>query len=248
MHARLTDKKALVTGGATGIGLAIARRFAAEGARVAIASRDAQRMKSACQEIAPETLAIAADVSRCTDVDHIMAEIQRRFGSLDILVVNAGFAKCPPLRDIDEAFFEKMIGTNFKGAFFTVTRALPLLSRNASVILIGSVAHDRGRLGAPLYAATKAAIRSLARTLAADPEILSFGIRVNTISPGPIATPLTEHHRNDAGINRKIQGMVPLGRWGEAADVAAAAVFLASDESSFTTGANLAVDGGLGQI
>jgi NAD(P)-dependent dehydrogenase (short-subunit alcohol dehydrogenase family) len=245
---RLDGRIALITGGTSGIGLATAKLFRSEGATVAIIGRDPTRMQQASEAIGDGVLPITADVSRPAEIVSAMERVKESFGHLDIVFANAGFSHCPPLADTTEAFFDDIFGTNVKSAFFTFLAALPLLSNGASVIFTSSATHERGRPGDPLYLATKAALRSLARTLAADDAVLERKIRINTVSPGPIHTPLTADLVADPDIDAWVRGQVPMARWGEAEEVARAALFLASSDASYTTGADLAVDGGLGQI
>jgi len=242
------NKVAVITGGGSGIGLATARLLKSRGAAVAIIGRDANRLEQARRELGEDVLALPGDVSRPGDIEDCLLGVEVRFGRIDILFANAGLSECPPLRETGEAFFDRIIGVNLKGVFFTFTLALPLLAQGASVIFTCSAAHGRGRPGDPLYSAAKAAVRSLARTLAADEEVLAKGIRINVISPGAIRTPLTARAGREAEVNAWIEGAVPMGRWGEAREVARAVAFLASSESSYTTGSELAVDGGLAQI
>jgi NAD(P)-dependent dehydrogenase (short-subunit alcohol dehydrogenase family) len=248
---RLTDKVAVITGGSSGIGLATARLFQAEGARVLIVGRDPAALERARAELGGDTRAVQADVSTLAGIDAVVAEAREAFGRIDVLFANAGMSECPPLEDTDEAFFDRIMDLNVKGVFFAFTRALPLLANGASAIFTSSVAHDRGRPGDPLYAASKAAVRSLARTLAADAQVLARGIRVNVVSPGAIQTPLTAHADEPelaAQVDAYITEAVPMKRWGRPEEVARAVLFLASAESSYLTGGEIAVDGGLGQI
>lgn len=246
----LQDQVALITGGNSGIGLATARLFRTQGARLVIVGRDPTTLEQARQELGGDTLALQANVSRLADIDQFMSQVQKHTGHLDILFANAGISECPPIQETDEAFFDQMMNSNVKGVFFTFTRALPLLTEGASVIFSCSVAHERGRPGDPLYSASKAAVRSLARTLAAEEEVLRKGIRVNVVSPGTIATPLTRQETPEMAeaINAYVTSTVPMKRWGRADEVAKTVLFLASSASSYLTGGEIAVDGGLGQI
>ena len=248
---KLAGRVALITGGNSGIGLATARLFKAEGAQLAIVGRNEETLAAAGQELGDGTLAIRADVSKLADIDRVMASVAGKFGRIDVLFANAGMSDCPPIRDTDEAFFDHIIAVNLKGVFFAFTKALPLFSAGAAALFTGSVASAKGRPGDPLYSATKAAVRSLARTLAADDEVLAKGIRVNVISPGAIKTPLTMHQGSaemTAQVDAYIESIVPMKRWGTPEEVAKAALFLASSDSSYLTGGEIKVDGGLGTI
>jgi NAD(P)-dependent dehydrogenase (short-subunit alcohol dehydrogenase family) len=195
-----------------------------------------------------DTLVISADVSKPANPVKAMSEIQSHFGRIDVLFVNAGISHCPLIEETDEAAFDHILGINLKGAFFTFTIALPLLSAGASVIFTSSAAHDMGRLGDPLYSATKAAVRSLVRTLAVSDPVLKKKLRINAITPGCIKTPLTEAATSSAEVTAYLESVIPMKRWGEAEEVAQAVLFLASSGSSYMTGAEIAVDGGLAQI
>ena len=246
---RLLNKAALITGGSSGIGLATARLMIHEGARVAIVGRNTQRLDNAVNELGGNVLAINEDASSVKGIEATIEKVQLHFGKIDVLFANAGMSECPPLFDTDEYFFDKIMDTNVKSVFFLFTKAFPWLSEQASVIFMSSVAHGKGRPGDPLYSATKAAIRSLGRTLAMDEAVLARKIRVNTISPGTIQTPLTKQATPDldAAIEEYIQATVPMQRWGQPEEVAKAVVFLASSDSSYLTGGEITVDGGLAQ-
>ncbi len=206
-------------------------------------------MKKAAKEIGGDTLAVTADVSRVADIDHAFEIIRKEVGRVDILFVNAGVGRFAPLAESNEALFDEITDANFKGAYFTVQRALPLLSEGASVIFTSTVAVHLGMPGASIYAAGKAALNSLAKTLAI--ELAGKKIRVNVVSPGPIETPIfgklglpkEELEKMAAGI----VGKVPLGRIGQASEIAKAVIYLASDDASFVTGTELLVDGGMAQ-
>lgn len=247
---KLKNKVALITGGNSGIGLATARLFKAEGASVVIVGRNKNTLESVRDELGGDTTIISADISKVVDIDRVIAEVKNKFGKIDILFANAGISECPPIQETDEGFFDFIMGINVKGVFFTFTKALPILADGASVIFTSSIAHKMGRPGDPLYTATKAAVRSLARTLAADDEVLKRKIRVNVISPGTIQTPLTAQESEEMAkaVDEYIKASVPMKRWGQPQEVAKSVLFLASSDSSYLTGGEISVDGGLGQI
>lgn len=248
--ARLDGKVAVVTGGNSGIGLATARRFQEEGARVAISGRSRKTLDEAVKTIGNGVLAVQADVSKLADVDKLYAEVSQKLGKIDVLFVNAGVVKFVPLADTSESAFDEQFDINIKGAYFTIQKALPFLNDGASIILNTSVAGSKGTPGTTAYAATKAALRSLARTAAA--ELVGRGIRVNTVAPGPIVTPifdrtgLPKEARDE--FAKEIMAMVPMKRFGQPEEVAGAVAFLASQDASYITGVELNVDGGLGQL
>jgi NAD(P)-dependent dehydrogenase (short-subunit alcohol dehydrogenase family) len=244
---RFQDKIVVITGGSSGIGLAAAREFAREGAKLAIVGRGAEALAAVRAEI-PAALTIAGDVGEVAEIERVMSEVERTHGGIDVLFANAGMSDCPPVAETDSAFFDRIIAVNLKGAFFSFARALPLLRSGASVVFTATATHARGRPGDPLYLASKAAVRSLARSLAGDEEVLRRRIRVNVVSPGAVETPLTARAHGSAEVRATVEGMVPLGRWGTPTDVARAVLFLASDEAAYVTGAELAVDGGLAQV
>jgi NAD(P)-dependent dehydrogenase (short-subunit alcohol dehydrogenase family) len=247
---KLHSRHTAITGGNSGIGLAIARAFRCEGAEVAILGRDPETLASAAAELGPGTLATRGDVADLSDLDRFFAEVGAAFGGLDVLVVNAGVYHSSPLADTTPEFFDHASDVNFRGAFFTVQRALPLLRDGASVIFITSTINESGVPGLTVYAATKAAVRSLVRGFAA--ELLPRGIRVNAVSPGIIDTPIFDRagmtDEQVQALKQALEAQVPMGRLGTAGEVARAAVFLASDDASYVTGVELPVSGGLGQI
>lgn len=244
----LTGKRAVITGGSSGIGLAAARLFVAEGARVAIIGRNQARLDAALAELGPLTLAERADVARPGELALALRALGEQLGGIDILFVNAGISEAPALADASESSFDAIMSINVKGTVFTVVHALPWLTDGAAIVLTGSVAAHKGRPGDPIYAASKGAVRSFGRSLAVDEAILARRIRVNVLTPGATKTPLTQPATDDPRVHDYVAEMVPMGRWGEASEVAQAALFLASSASSYITGTELIVDGGLTQL
>jgi NAD(P)-dependent dehydrogenase (short-subunit alcohol dehydrogenase family) len=248
--SRLTGKVAVITGGNSGIGLASAIRFAAEGAQVVIVGRRQEQLDAALQLIGHDAVAIQADISNLKDLDRIYAEVKTTLGRIDVLFANAGLGDFEPLGSITEESFDRTFAINVKGSLFTVQKALPLMGSGGSVILTGSTTATMGTPAFSVYSATKAALRNFARSWALD--LKGTGIRVNVISPGPISTPgldlaLAPTGQADAIVDGMI-AQLPVGRIGQPEDVAAAALFLASDESSFMTGSEMFVDGGFAQV
>jgi NAD(P)-dependent dehydrogenase (short-subunit alcohol dehydrogenase family) len=247
---RLQGKVAVVTGGNSGIGLATAKRLQEEGARIAISGRSKKTLDEAVRTIGDGVVAVQADVANLADVDRLYAEVSQKLGKIDVLFVNAGVAKFAPLAETSESLYDEQFDINIKGAYFTIQKALPLLNDGASIILNTSVADSTGTVGASAYSATKAALRSLARTAAA--ELVGRGIRVNTVAPGPIVTPIFGRiglpKEAVDEFAKEIVAKVPMKRFGQPEEVAAAVAFLASQDASYITGVELNVDGGLGQI
>jgi NAD(P)-dependent dehydrogenase (short-subunit alcohol dehydrogenase family) len=247
---RLEGKVAVVTGGNSGIGLATAKRLQEEGARVAISGRSRKTLDDAVKTIGNGVLAVQSDVAKLADIDKLFAEVSQKLGKIDVLFVNAGVAKFAPLADTTEALFDEQFDINVKGSYFTIQKALPFLNDGASIILNTSVADRKGTAGASAYSATKAAMRSLARTAAA--ELVERGIRVNTVAPGPIVTPIFGRtglpQEAIDEFAKSINAQVPMKRFGQPEEVAGAVAFLASQDASYITGVEINVDGGLGQI
>jgi NAD(P)-dependent dehydrogenase (short-subunit alcohol dehydrogenase family) len=239
---RLDGKTALITGGNSGIGLAAARLFLAEGARVAITGRNRETLDAAAKELGPGLLALKADVTDEASMEAALAEMQDRFGPIDVLVANAGIGAQTPLGQSTREAFDAVIATNLTGVFFTVQAALPHLADGASVILLGSVHAKLGMPGWGAYAASKGAIRSLGRVLAS--ELAPRRIRVNLVSPGGTRTPIWGTAELLAKTEARIARSTPLARMSEAEEVARAALFLASDDAANVTAAEIMVDGG----
>jgi NAD(P)-dependent dehydrogenase (short-subunit alcohol dehydrogenase family) len=247
---KLNGKIALVTGGTSGIGLAAAALFRAEGAQVVVVGNDRDRLASAASMIGPDTLALGADLRQPAEIGRVIEAIRERFGRLDVVFANAGLGLAAPLEAVTEANIDEQFAVNFKGLFFTVQKAVPLMGKGGSVVLTTSFLNAVGVPGLSILSATKAAVRSLARSLGA--ELAPRGIRVNAVSPGPTSTPFAgKMGLSQAELKAMAEGVevqVPLQRFGEAEEVARAALFLASPDSSYVTGAELVVDGGLSQI
>jgi NAD(P)-dependent dehydrogenase (short-subunit alcohol dehydrogenase family) len=247
---RLEGKVAVVTGGNSGIGLATAKRLQEEGAQVAITGRSKKTLDDAVKAIGNGVLAIQGDVAKIADLENLYAEVSQKLGKIDVLFVNAGVAKFAPLAETPESTYDEQFDINMKGAYFTIQKALPALNDGASIILTTSVVDSQGQAGASAYAATKAALRSLARTAAA--ELVGRGIRVNTVAPGPIATPIFERtglpKEAIDEFAKEIVAKVPMKRFGQPEEIAATVAFLASQDASYITGVEINVDGGLGQI
>src|SRR6204780_307693 len=246
---KLAGKKALITGGNSGIGFATARLFIAEGARVAITGRDQKTLDEAVAELGPSARGYRADVTIAEDRKQLFSALARDFGRLDIVFANAGISGRTPTGAADEAIFENIIHVNLNGAFFTVNSAAPLLNDNGSIIFNGSVHNYLGQPGLAAYAATKGGLVSMARAIAAD--LASRNIRVNVVAPGAIKTPIWKRGprasataEDSAKLEKFFSSAVPQGRWGEPEEIAKAVLFLASDDSSYVNAVELMVDGG----
>jgi NAD(P)-dependent dehydrogenase (short-subunit alcohol dehydrogenase family) len=250
MSHRLAGKVAVVTGGSSGIGLATARRFAEEGAHVFITGRRRKELEAAAAQIGPSATAVVGDVANPADLDRLYETVRKDKGRVDVLFANAGGGEIVPLGEITEEHFDRTFGANVKGLLFTVQKAVPLMPDGGSIVLNASIAGSKGIPGFSVYSATKAAVRSFARSWAN--ELKGRRIRVNAISPGPIDTPIIDGlaptKEAVAQMKADFAAGVPLGRWGAPEEIASAALFLATDESSFVTGAELFVDGGMAQV
>ncbi|WP_413811063.1 SDR family NAD(P)-dependent oxidoreductase [Streptomyces sp. OE57] len=248
---RLANKVALVTGASTGLGLAIAESFAAEGAHVYITGRRKDALDTAKASIEGRVTAVAADATSSGDLDGLVEAIRRESGHLDVVVANAGNIERMNFGDVTEDHFDRTFDLNARGTLFTVQKALPLLRTGGSIVLLGSITAFKGDPGAGTYSAAKAAVRSYARTWAA--EFADRGLRVNVLSPGPIDTLIidgqTDYFGQDpAALRTMMSTLVPMRRLGRPEEIASGALFLASDESSFMTGAELCIDGGMAQV
>jgi NAD(P)-dependent dehydrogenase (short-subunit alcohol dehydrogenase family) len=250
MSKKLEGKVAVVTGGTSGIGLAAAKRFAAEGAYVFITGRRQPELDAAVKEIGKHVTGVRGDVSILADIDRLYDAVQQQKRPIDVLFANAGGGEFAPLGAITEEHFDRTFAINVKGVLFTVQKALPLLRDGGSIILTGSTTGTKGSPAFSVYSATKAAIRNFARNWILD--LKDRHIRVNTLSPGPIDTPglhdLGGTEEQARQLKAHLISTVPLGRLGEPDEVAKAAVFLASDDSSFVNGVELFVDGGMAQV
>ncbi len=245
MSNQLKDKVAIVTGASAGIGLAAAKRFAAEGAQVYITGRRKAELDKAVAEIGHGAIGIQADASKLADLDRIYAEVKAKSGRIDVLYANAGFYEFGTFGEITEEHFDNTFNTNVRGLLFTVQKALPLLAEGASVIMTGSIASLKGFQSFSVYNATKAAVRSFARSWIVD--LKPRNIRINVLAPGHTQTPGLDGLLDD-NIKAEVAGGTPLGRLATGEDMANAALFLASSQSSFITGIELFVDGGVAQI
>lgn len=247
---RLDKLRTLITGGTTGIGLETARQFLAEGARVAIAGTDPARLAQAQTELGPDALVIASDAGSVAAQQALANTLKTEFGELDAVFINAGVADFRPIEAFDEAAFDAMMAINLKGPYFLIQQLLPLLRNPSSVVLNTSINARIGMPNSSVYAASKAGLISMARTLSG--ELIGRGIRVNAVSPGPVSTPIYGKMGLPAdqleGLSQHIASQIPVGRFGNPIEIAKAVVHLASSESSFTVGSELVVDGGMSNI
>jgi len=247
---RLAGKTAVITGGNSGIGLASAKRLHEEGARVVITGRNAQTLDAAVSAIGSGTLAVRADVAKLEDIEQLFSVVASKLGKIDVLFANAGIARFGPYTDSQETLFDELFATNVKGVYFTLQKSIPHLNDGASVIFNTSVVASKGTENMGIYAATKAAVRSFARTAAT--ELQSRSIRVNAVAPGPIATPIFGRsgltQEQVEGFKAGIATRVPMRRIGRPEEIASAVAFLASDDASYITGIELNVDGGIANL
>jgi NAD(P)-dependent dehydrogenase (short-subunit alcohol dehydrogenase family) len=247
MQPRFADKVAVVIGGNSGIGLASARAFAREGARVVVTGRDRSTLARATESIPGSPLAIPCDISDLRQIDSLMSEIRANLARIDVLFVNAGVGAFIPIESVTEDDWDRLIAINLKGVFFTVQKALPLLPKGAAIVLNSSIGWRKGIPTGSVYAASKAGVRALGRNFAA--ELVGRGIRVNVVSPGPVDTPIIGRTVGLSPemipeLRKQMIENTPMKRMGQPAEVARAALFLASDEASFVTGIDMLVDGG----
>lgn len=247
---KLDGKIALVTGGTTGIGLATAKLFQEEGAQVVITGRNPKTLEAAKAELGGKALVVASDAANVRDIDKLVAAVREKHGRIDVLFANAGVAKFAPVDQVSEEFFDDQFAINVKGLYFVVQKSLPLIPDGGSILLNASIVSQKGMPSTSVYSATKAAVRSFGRTLAA--ELAPRKIRVNTVSPGPISTPIYEKLGMPADAAAAFEaGMaqgVALKRFGTSEEIAKAALFFASSDSSYVTGVELFVDGGLAEL
>jgi NAD(P)-dependent dehydrogenase (short-subunit alcohol dehydrogenase family) len=250
MSKKLEGKIALVTGGTSGIGLATAKRFVSEGAKVVITGRRKDVLDAAVKEIGSSATGIQADAGNLADLDKLYAQIKQQHGRIDVLFANAGGGEFATIDKVTEEHFDKTFDTNVKGVFFTVQKALPLIPDGGTVVLNASIVSIKGMPAFGVYSATKAAVRSFARTW--TNELKERQIRVNVVSPGPIDTPaldgLAQGQEQAKELKAGLASQVPLGRMGHPDEIAKAVVFLTSDDSSFVAGVELFVDGGMVQV
>lgn len=248
--SKLQGKVAVITGGNSGIGLATAQKLIDEGAQVVITGRRADAVEAALQQLGPQASAVVGDVSKLSDLNALYEQVRSKFDGIDIIFANAGVAELRHFSEVDETHYDRIMDINVKGLFFSVQKALPLLNDGASIILNASVVGVKGFPNFSVYAASKAAVRSFARSWATD--LKDRQIRVNTLSPGPIETPIYgKLDLPEEAVKRMGEGFsqqVPLGRFGQTEDIANAVLYLASSDSAFVNGIDLHVDGGLAQI
>lgn len=244
---RLKGKNILITGGTSGIGLATAKLFRDEGATLIVTGRSEEGILRAREELGADVLVLGSDAGNLGDIDSLMTQVKEHLGKLDVLLVNAGVAKAAPIEHVSESLFDDIMGVNFKGVYFTVQKALPLFSANASVIVTTSITNQLGSPHFSVYGASKAALRSVVQSLGL--ELIERGIRVNAISPGPITTPIFDRFGLPGEVVNAIKGEIerksPIKRFGTPDEVAKVALFLASDDSAYIVGEEIVVDGGM---
>lgn len=249
MTKTLGGKVAAITGGNSGIGLASVKEFAAQGAKVAVLARSQEKIDKAVAEIGNGAIGFIGDVADLPSIEAFYKGVEENFGKIDIVFANAGIADRGVIEEVDEAAFDRVVNINFKGVFFTVKYALPHLNEGASLILTSSCLDEMGMAGLSAYSATKAAIRSLARSL--TPELKKYGARINVLSPGPVATDIERKvgYTDDdvEAYHEFVGGKLPAGRMGQTEEMAAVALFLASNDSSFMYGSEIQADGGMNQ-
>lgn len=247
---KLSGKVAVITGGNSGIGLATAQEFIQQGAKVVITGRSQEKVDQALAESGAGASGIVSDTSDLAAIDQLAAKLKSDYGKIDVLFLNAGVAWFAPIEAVDEAFFDRTFNTNVKGLYFTVQKLLPLFTNGGSIILNTSINANIGMPNTTIYAASKAAVVSLARTLSG--ELVGRGIRVNAISPGPINTPIfSKMGMSDdqiQAVDQQIQSQIPMNRFGKPEEIAKTAAFFASDDSSFIIGAELVADGGMSTL
>lgn len=245
--ARLKGKNVLITGGTSGIGLATAKLFQNEGASLIVTGRNPESLARAQQELGADALVVRSDTASTAEIEALMEQVRTRFGKLDVLLVNAGVAKAAPIEHVSESQFDEMMDTNFRGVFFTIQKALPIFSSSASVIVTTSITNQLGSPNFSIYGASKAALRSVVKSLGL--ELIERGVRVNAISPGPIATPMFDRFGLPADMVMAIKGEIekksPIKRFGAPDEIAKVALFLASDDSTYVVGEEIVVDGGI---
>ena len=239
---KLKDKVAVITGGSSGIGLAVAKLFAIEGAKVVITGKNHDKLIQAKDEIKTgSVLTIQGDISELSDIEILYKKVNKQFGMIDILVANAGIGNTANVSSVDEEFFDKIVNVNYKGVYFTVQKAVSLLNKNSSIILVSSVHTHMGIPGRSVYASTKAAVTQLAKNFAAD--LTERNIRVNSVSPGFTQTPILENHPNE--LIDQIRKKIPMKKLAVPEQIAQTILFLASDASNYITGSDIVIDGGL---
>jgi NAD(P)-dependent dehydrogenase (short-subunit alcohol dehydrogenase family) len=247
---KLSNKIALITGGTSGIGLEAAKLFRNEGATVIVVGQNPARLQAAASQLGDGVTVLRGDVSKPAEIESIIKQVSEKFGRIDVIFANAGMGIASALDSVTEDQIDTQFDVNFKGVFFTIQKATPLLVKGGSIVVTTSFLDEVGAPGLSILSATKAAVRSLVRSLGA--ELATRSVRVNAVSPGPISTPfhgklgLSEKQLNQAAS--AIEDQVPLHRFGEAGEIAKAALFLASDDASFITGSELVVDGGISQL